>query len=59
MIEPGARAPILRGDDGLCWRLGFVDESAAGGLNGRVRVRGRIVDIDRIEVEYVEVQNSA
>ena len=59
MIEPGARAPILRGDDGLCWRLGFVDESAAAGLNGRVRVRGRIVDVDRIEVEYVEVQNSA
>jgi hypothetical protein len=58
-IEPGARAPILRDDDGLCWRLGFVDESAAGGLNGRVRVRGRIVDVDRIEVEYVEVQNSA
>jgi hypothetical protein len=59
MIEPGARGPILRGDDGLCWRLGFIDESATEGINGRVRVRGRIVDIDRIEVEYVEVQNDA
>ena len=58
-IEPGARGPILRDDDGLCWRLGFVDERMADGLNGRVRVRGRIVDIDRIEVEYVEVQNDA
>lgn len=55
-IEPGARGPILRDDDGLYWRLRFVDESAADGLSGRVRVRGRIVDIDRIEVEYVETQ---
>ena len=47
------------GDDGLCWRLGFVDESAAAGLNGRVRVRGRIVEVDRFEGEYVEVQNDA
>ena len=59
MLEPGARGPILRGDDGLCWRLGFVDERMADGLNGRVRVCGRIVDVDRIEVEYVEVQNDA
>jgi hypothetical protein len=60
-IEPGARGPILRDDDGVCWRLAFVDESAAEGLNGqvRVRVRGRIVDVDRIEVEYVEVQADA
>ena len=58
-IEPGARGPILRDDDGLCWRLGFVDERVADGLNGRVRVRGRIVDVDRIEVEYVEVQADA
>jgi hypothetical protein len=43
----------------VCWRLGFVDESAADGLCGRVRVRGRIVDVDRIEVEYVEAQNGA
>ena len=56
-IEPGARGPILRGDDGLCWRLGFVDETAADGLSGRVRVRGRIIDVDRIEVEYVESQD--
>jgi hypothetical protein len=56
-IEPGARGPILRNDDGLCWRLGFVDGSAADGLSGRVRVRGRIVDVDRIEVEYVEAQD--
>lgn len=58
-IEPGARGPILRDDDGVCWRLGFVDESTANGLNGRVRVRGRIVDVDRIEVEYVAVQAGA
>ena len=56
-IEFGARGPILRGDDGLCWRLGFVDETAADGLSGRVRVRGRIVDVDRIEVEFVEAQD--
>jgi hypothetical protein len=48
----------LRDDDGLRWRLGFIDESAAEGLDGRVRVRGRIVDIDRIEVEFVEVQGA-
>lgn len=58
-IEPGARGPILRDDDGVCWRLGFVDETTANGLSGRVRVRGRIVEIDRIEVEYVEIQNGA
>lgn len=58
-IEPGARGPILRDDDGVCWRHAFVDESAAEGLSGQVRVRGRIVDVDRIEVEYVEVQADA
>lgn len=58
-IELGARGPILRDDQGICWRLGFVDECAADGLRGRVRVRGRTVDVDRIEVEYVEVQNDA
>lgn len=56
-IEPGARGPILRDDDGVCWRLAFVDETTANGLSGRVRVRGRIVEVDRIEVEYVEVQD--
>ncbi len=49
--------PILRDVDGVCWLLGFVDESAADGLSGRVRVRGRIVDVDRLEVEYVEAQD--
>ncbi|AKM12214.1 hypothetical protein GGR19_002465 [Croceicoccus naphthovorans] len=58
-IEPGARGPILRDDDGMCWRLGFVDETTANGLKGRVRVRGRIVEVDRIEVEYVEIQDGA
>lgn len=58
-IEFGARGPILRDDDGVCWRLGFVDETTANGLSGRVRVRGRIVEIDRIEVEYVEIQDGA
>ena len=56
-IELGARGLILRDDQGICWRLGFVDECAAEGLSGRVRVRGRIVDVDRIEVEYVEAQD--
>ena len=56
-IELGARGLILRDDQGICWRLGFVDECAADGLSGRVRVRGRIVDVDRIEVEYVEAQD--
>lgn len=58
-IEPGARGPILRDDDGVCWRLGFVDETTANGLSGRVRVRGRIIEVDRIEVEYVEIQDGA
>lgn len=58
-IEPGARGPILRDDDGVCWRLGFVDETTVNGLSGRVRVRGRIVEVDRIEVEYVEIQDVA
>lgn len=54
-IEPGARGPILPDEDGLCWRLGFVDECAVE-VSGRVRVCGRIDDVDRIEVEYVEMQ---
>lgn len=58
-IEPGARGPILRDDDGVYWRLGFVDEATANGLSGRVRVRGRIVEVDRIEVEYVDIQDGA
>ncbi|MBB6125848.1 hypothetical protein [Sphingobium subterraneum] len=37
----------------------FVDETTANGLKGRVRVRGRIVEVDRIEVEYVEIQDGA
>lgn len=58
-IEPGARGLILRDNDGVCWRLGFIDENLAAGLNGRVRVRGRIVDADRIEVEYVDTLDGA
>ena len=58
-IEPGARGLILRDDDGVCWRLGFVDEAVADGLSGRVRVRGRIVEVDRIEAENVDVRDSA
>lgn len=57
-IELGARGPILRDKDGVCWRLGFVDEAVADGLSGRVRVRGRIVDVDRIEVEFVEMRDA-
>ena len=53
------RGLILRDDDGVCWRLGFVDEAVADGLSGRVRVRGRIVEVDRIEAEYVDVRDGA
>jgi hypothetical protein len=28
-------------------------------VDGQVRIRGRVVDIDRIEVDYIEVQNDA
>ncbi|QOV96109.1 hypothetical protein IM701_19010 (plasmid) [Novosphingobium sp. ES2-1] len=61
ILEAGARGYLLRDDDGVIWRLylQFVDETTANGLSGRVRGRGRIVEVDRIEVEYVETQDSA
>lgn len=58
-IEPGARGPILRDEDGVCWRLGFADGTVPDELGSRVSIRGRVVDADRIEVEYVELQYEA
>ncbi|MGE8135624.1 DUF5818 domain-containing protein [Novosphingobium subterraneum] len=61
ILEVGARGYLLRDDEGVIWRLDlqFVDETTANGLIGRFRVRGRIVEVDRIEVEYVEIQDGA
>jgi len=53
-IESGRRGPILRDNEGVCWRLAFTDGLVPEGLAGLVSVRGRLVDMDRIEVEYVE-----
>lgn len=52
-IEHGPRGPILRDDDGVRWRLGFADGQVPDGLAVRVNVRGRIVEIDRIDVDYL------
>lgn len=56
-IEAGARGPILRTADGLAWRLDFGDEPVPQGLEGQVSVRGRIVQPDRIDVEFVVEEN--
>jgi hypothetical protein len=51
-IEAGPRGPILRDADGLAWRLHFGEESVPEGLEGQVSVRGKIVQPDRIDVEF-------
>lgn len=53
-LETGPRGPILLDQDGVRWRLGFPEGQVPEGLLGRVNVRGRIVEIDRIEVDYLE-----
>lgn len=53
-IEASPRGPLLRDDEGVVWRLGFVDDQVPEDLVGRVTIRGRVVDLDRIEVEYWE-----
>jgi len=53
-IETSPRGPLLRDDEGVVWRLGFVDDHVPEDLVGRVTIRGRVVDLDRIEVEYWE-----
>lgn len=54
-IEPGARGPILRDAEGLAWRLHFGEEPVPEGLQGQVSVRGKIVQPDRIDVEFCTV----
>lgn len=51
-IEAGARGPILRDADGVAWRLHFGEEPVPEGLEGQVSVRGKIVQPDRIDVEF-------
>jgi hypothetical protein len=51
-IELGARGPILRDADGVAWRLHFGEEPAPDHLEGKVGVRGKIVQPDRIDVEF-------
>lgn len=53
-IEHGPRGPILLDGNGVRWRLGFTAGQVPEGLAGRVNVRGRIVEVDRIEVDYLE-----
>lgn len=53
-IEASPRGPLLRDDEGVVWRLGFVDDQVPEDLVGRVTIRGRVVDLDRIEVGYWE-----
>lgn len=53
-IEHGPRGAILLDEDGVRWRLGLPNGQIPDGLSGRVNVRGRIVEIDRIEVDYLE-----
>lgn len=51
-LEAGARGPILRDADGVAWRLHFGEEPVPDHLDGKVSVRGKIVQPDRIEVEF-------
>ena len=51
-IEAGARGPILRDADGVAWRLHFGEEPVPDDLEGRVSVRGKIIQPDRIDVEF-------
>ena len=51
-IEPGARGLILRDAEGLAWRLHFGEEPVPEGLHGQISVRGKIVQPDRIDVEF-------
>lgn len=53
-IEAARRGLILRDEDGVCWRLTFADDQVPELIGGSVSVRGRIVEMDRIEVEYYE-----
>lgn len=54
-IEAGPRGPILRDAEGLAWRLHFGEEPVPAGLHGEVSVRGKIVQPDRIDVEFCTV----
>ena len=54
IIEASPRGPLLRDDDGVVWRLGFVDDQVPEDFEGRVSIRGKVVDLDRIDVEYWE-----
>lgn len=51
-LEAGPRGPILRDADGVAWRLHFGEEPAPDHLEGKVSLRGRIVQPDRIDVEF-------
>jgi len=51
-LEAGARGPILRDVDGVAWRLHFGEEPVPDRLEGNVSVRGKIVQPDRIDVEF-------
>lgn len=53
-VEAGPRGPILRDLAGLSWRLTFAEGTAPVELTGQIGVRGRVIDPDRIEVEYFE-----
>lgn len=53
-IEVARRGLILRDEEGVCWRLTFPDDQVPEGIDGSVSVRGRVVEMDRIEVEYFE-----
>ena len=51
-LEAGPRGPILRDADGVAWRLDFGEEPVPQCLQGQVSVRGKIVQPDRIDVEF-------
>lgn len=51
-LEAGPRGPILRDADGVAWRLHFGEEPVPDRLDGKVSVRGKIVQPDRIDVEF-------
>ncbi len=58
-IDPGARGLLLRDADGVCWRLSFADGSTPPDIRGKVSIRGRLTGPDRIEVEYLEIQDES
>ena len=52
LLEQYGSSQILRDAEGVAWRLHFGEEPVPDRLDGKVNVRGKIVQPDRIDVEF-------